>query len=355
VSDPLRGLDERGLQARASLREATDARWVPAPPAARRPLSRTTRSTRWAVPALAAAAVVLVLIGVAWGGGHARRVVVTTGAVASVPAGQQPVAVATDGRTVWVADAGRGVVRAFDARTLRPTWTQPVGSRPVALAHAGDALWVVDAGSGRLLKLSATTGRVLETGRTSLDPVAVDVAFGSVWVLSRGNQTLDEYDVASVSQSASAILGAPGRAVTHSRDALWVSAPGGLLRITPAPGLPVTTVPLAGDPRQVAADGSQVVWIAQGDGTLLSLDAATGTPRGSSVALGAGLTSLTAVGTTGFAATDDGQVARFTRSGAAGQHVATTGTPVEALAARGRLLVGTAPSTAQLYATRVGR
>ena len=248
MSDPLRHLDERGLQARASLQDATDARWVPPAPAVRHATSRSPRSTRWVVPALAAVAVVLVLIGVSWGGGHARRVVVTTGAVASVPAGQQPVAVATDGRTVWVADAGRGVVRAFDARTLRPTWTTRVGSRPVALAQAGGAVWVVDAGSGRLIKLSAITGRVLGTGRTSLDPVAVDVAFGSVWVLSRGNQTLDEYDVASVSQSASAILGAPGRAVTHSRDALWVSAPGGLLRITPRPGLPVSTVPLAGDP-----------------------------------------------------------------------------------------------------------
>jgi len=88
VSDPLRDLDERGLQARASLREATDSRGVPPAPAARRPLSRTTRSTRstrstrWAVPALAAAAVVLVLIGVAWGGGHAQRVMVTKGPVA---------------------------------------------------------------------------------------------------------------------------------------------------------------------------------------------------------------------------------------------------------------------------------
>lgn len=341
-------LEERALRARASLNRATSARPVPVLHTTREPAAH--RIPRWAAPAVAALAVVAVVLGSTWGGGQAPHEAVVPGAVTSVRAGELPVAVATDGRLVWVADAGRGQVLAFDAHTLRQRWSVPVGSRPVALAVGLGAVWVVDAEGTRLLALDPDTGATRRSGRTSLDPVAVEVAFGAVWVLSAGNQTLDRYDPGTVTQSASAVLGAAGRAVTHSRTALWVSSPTGLLRVDPA-ALAVRRFAVGGEPRQVVSAGGTSVWVARADQTLVLVDGASGVVVGKPTAFSAPLSSLAASGSTALAATTDGQVRRYSQVGESGRLVAAPGSPVEALAAAGRLVVGTARSTALLYAT----
>jgi outer membrane protein assembly factor BamB len=343
-------LEERALRARASLRAAEADRPIPALPT-RQPSSPALRG--WAAPALAALAVVAVVLGVGLGGRHVARVVVAAGTIASVPAGRAPVAATTDGRTTWVADAGSGTVVAFDARTLKQKWSRHVGGRPVALALGFGAVWTVDAAGERLLKLAPATGAVVGEARTSLNPVALDVAFGSVWVLSSGNQTVDRYDPATVTQTASAVLGAAGRALAHSRASLWVTVSGGLRRISPTPGLPVLAVPLDRDPRWLAADGSEVVWVGFADGSLLPVDGITGTARGAPITLTTPLTALIAVGDDVLAATGEGLIRRFEATGGPGTVLATTSSPWDAIASRGGLLVGTARSTARLYATEI--
>lgn len=351
MSDP-DPLTQRALQARASLQEATSLR--PVPSLGRPRVASARRVSQWATPVLAAAVAAAVVLGGFWGGSQAPRRVVGPGAVTSVGAGQLPVATATDGRLVWVADAGSDDVVAFDAHTLRRQWTTAVGARPVAIAHGLGAIWVVLADGAQLLKLDPRTGRVLRTGRTSLDPIAVDVSFGAVWVLSAGNETLDRYDATTVAQTGSAVLGASGRGLAHSRDSLWVTVPRGVRRVDPAGAqLPVSSVPLGGDPRgPVVVGGDQSVWVLLSTGGIVTVDGVTGTARGP-VALGAPATAMTTLGDTVVVATADGGLQQFARPAAAARILGSTGVPADALSAAGALLVGTARVTALLYATEV--
>jgi DNA-binding beta-propeller fold protein YncE len=346
-------LTHRALQARASLREATDERPVPS---LRPPGVRTSRPAfRWALPVLAAVAVLAVVFAGFWGGSRTPHRVVAAGAVTSVPAGQLPVAVVTDGQLVWIADSGSDRVIALDAHTLRRRWTTRVGSRPVALANGLGGVWVVLADSDRLLKLDPRSGRVLRSGRASLDPVAVDIAFGAVWVLSAGNQTLDRYDPTTVAQTGSAVLGAAGRDVAHSLDALWVTVPGGLRRVSPtSTGLPVTSFALAGQPRVAVAGGDRNLWVVLANGGLVTVDSTTGAVH-RRLALSGPATALAPIGNGVVAVTADGQLQRFDSPDASGVLIASTGVPADALAIHGRTLVGTARRTALLYATELAR
>jgi DNA-binding beta-propeller fold protein YncE len=345
MTDPFAGLDERALRARAALQEATALREVPVFAPHRR------RVAGWAAPLVAATTVLVVVAVAVVSGTQGPRRPVTSAGVTSIPAGELPVAVATDGTTAWVADAGRGELLAIDVTTHRQRWHVPVGTQPVAVAYGLRAVWVVDGGGKSLVKLDATTGRRLAEGRTSLDPVAVTVAFGSVWVLSAGNQTLDRYDPDSLAQNDSALLGARGTAVTATRDALWVAVADGLRYVSPND---LEVVPVAGDarPRQLAGAGT-VLWVARADQTLVALDGTTGAARGPAVTLSGPVTSLAATAGSAFAATGDGTVHRFTAPGVTGTLVATTGTPLDALAVVGDHLAGTGRATAQLFVTEI--
>jgi DNA-binding beta-propeller fold protein YncE len=343
MTDPFADLDERALRARASLHAATSQRAVPVFAPAR------TRVPRRLVPLLTAAAVVVVVAVAALSA--SRSAPVTPGGVTTIPAGERPVAVATDGRTAWVADAGRGEVLAIDLTTRRPRWHVPAGSQPVAVAYGLGAIWVVDGGGASLLKLDPATGRRLAQGRTSLDPVDLTVAYGAVWVLSAGNQTLDRYDATTVAQSMSAVLGARATALTFSGDSLWVSAADGLRRVDPRT-LAVTSVPLQG-PRAIAAGGGTTLWVARADGTLVAVDGTTGTLRGPAVALSAPVRALAVSAGAAYVATGDGTVHRFITPGTRGSEVASVGTPLDALVATDHLVAGLVTSTAQLLVTEV--
>lgn len=343
-------LTEQALRARASLTAANDERPVPA----FRAPTPARHVGRWAAPALAALAAVAVAVGAIWVGDRRPGPVVSPYAVTSVAAGQRPVAVATDGSLVWIADAGSGRVLALDATTLVERWSARVGSRPVALARGLGSLWVLDAGGGRLLKLDSATGRITGSGRTSLDPVDLTVSAGSVWVLSAGNQTLDRYDPDSVQQVGSAVLGAPGRALAAAVGAVWVSVPGGLRRVATDTGsaLTVRSVQLAGEPIDLSADERGRLWVAVGDKTLVTIDAATGRVAGR-VALSARPTAVAAAGTAVIVATADGVLQRFDGTGAPGARLGSTGAPSDALATDGHLVFGTSRANALLFATEI--
>jgi virginiamycin B lyase len=347
-TDPLA---RRALAARTSLQEATLAREVPSLDLPGR--ARVPARVRWAVPVLAAAAVLAVVAAGLWGGSQAPHRLVVPGAVSSVGAGQLPVAVATDGRQVWVADAGSDEIIAFDAHSLRRHWAVPVASRPVALATGLGALWVVIADGNQLLKLDPETGRVLGSARTSLDPVAVDIAFGAVWVLSAGNETLDRYAPTTVTQTGSAVVGAAGRGVSHSADALWVSVPSGLMEIDPhGEGLPVQPISLAGHPRAVASSSDGSLWVKLASGKVVTVDSSTGATLGR-VALSAPATALAPLGDGVVLATADGQLHRFDGPDVPGQVIASTGVRVDSLATAKTLIFGAARRTALVYATEV--
>jgi ligand-binding sensor domain-containing protein len=342
------GLTERALRARSSLEAASGATPIPV----FRPRRQPRPALRWAAPAMAALAAVVIATGAIVIADRTPNRVVSQDAVTSVAAGQLPVDVATDGTLVWIADGGTGRVLALDAHTLRQRWSVRVGTRPVALAYGGGALWAVDRAGARLLRLDPRTGRVTGTGRTSLEPVAVDVAAGSVWVLSAGNQTLDRYDLTTMKQVASAVLGAAGGAVTHTGSTLWVAIPGGLSRVEAVnrASLPVTTIALTGNPVALAADDRNRLWVALDNKTLVTADGRTGRITGR-VALSAAATAVASGGSAVIVGTDDGRLLRYVATGTTGAHLGSTGATADALAVSGRLVVGISRNAAVLFAT----
>lgn len=337
-------------RARADLAAATRTR--PVPPIAARLNRRSARRRSWwprllGSPVLAGLALAVfmsgVLVGVTVLGGHRSA---QDHFVASVSGGDDPVAVATDGRTVWVADQGRGRVLAFDAKTLATRWEVPVGPHPVAVAYGLGAVWVVDSGNRRLLKLAPTDGHVLGRANTSLDPVGVLTTQDRVWVLAAGNATIDGYDPQTLLQDRS------GRGLTAMTSAapgagvVWVAAHGSLQRV-PSAGGDGTLVDVGGPVRLVAA-GTSAVWVATDDGRLLAVDPSSGRVLARTALAGAP-TAIAAGGEGVAVATDDGTVNWIASTGAAPVAVARTGTTVTGLVVSQHQIVGVSPASGLLY------
>jgi outer membrane protein assembly factor BamB len=107
----------------------------------------------------------------------------TVAVVAAYPTpGHRPLALAHDGRWLWLTDRDQARIHRIDPETGDPTRTVAApGFSPVGLAWDGRALWLTDSGTGRLTRLR---GARLE----QRDDVAADD-----WFL-RGQDTLLGHD-----------------------------------------------------------------------------------------------------------------------------------------------------------------
>ena len=74
-------------------------------------------------------------------------------------AGADRVAIATDARAVWVANAGDNSVSAHsDRRTNRVTQAIAVGKGPVAVATGGGVVWVAMSDAGLVARIDLAHG-----------------------------------------------------------------------------------------------------------------------------------------------------------------------------------------------------
>jgi YVTN family beta-propeller protein len=338
-------LDSRAARARQDLNARTVLRPVPPmTPIRRRGRVFVPRGLR--SPLIAALAIAIFVLGVVVGTDTMRVRTTPFGHVlASVSAGDRPGSVATDGHTVWVADAGSGRVIAFDLATLAVRWTVTVGPHPVALTYGLGAVWVVDAGDRQLRKLSPSDGHLLGQANTSLDPVGVTTV-DRVWVLAAGNATADGYDPQTLQQDRSAIGLPQSTAMASDPAGLWIVANGQLHRV-PAAGGDGTVVDL-GTTVDLVAIGPGIVWATSADRELLAVDPATGAVR-TRIALSSRATAI-AAGPAGVAvATDDGNITWVTQPNAAPVALSRTGAVVTALVLAGHELIGTSPDSGLLY------
>jgi outer membrane protein assembly factor BamB len=342
----------RAARAREDLGRATSLRPVPPPRRARTtdrsaPVRRVPRVMR--SPVVAALAVAVFVLGVLVGIGSVRNRSLDSGILASVAAGDRPVAVATDGATIWVADQATGRILAYDVDSLRPRWSVAVGPRPVAVAYGLGYVWVADAGDRQLRQLAPADGHEVRRTNTSLDPVAV-VTTDRVWVLSAGNATADGYDPQTLRQDRAARALVRPTAIAAAADEVWVATDGQLARV-PATGGDATTVDV-GSPVGLVAINDDAVWAAGPDGTLIAVDPRTGAVL-SRAALPGGATAI-AAGPAGVAVgTEDGTVSWLARPGADPVVVTRTGIALTSLALAGRRLVGTSPDSGLLYRMEV--
>jgi DNA-binding beta-propeller fold protein YncE len=337
----------RAVRARQDLNALTVVRPVPPLVRGRRGCASGVALLGWLrSPLVAGLAVAVFVLGVLVGIGTMRdRDRGSGGVLASVSAGDKPAAVASDGRTVWVADEGSGRVIAYDLATLKTSWTVSVGPRPVALTYGLGAVWVVDAGDRQLRKLSPSDGHVIGRSNTSLDPIGV-IATDRVWVLAAGNATADGYDPQTLQQDRSAPGLANSTALAADSTGLWVVAAGQLHRV-PAAGGDGTVVDL-GSTIDLVAAGPGTVWATAVSQELFAVDPATGTVR-SRIALPAKASAI-AAGASGVAvATDDGTITWVAAPGAAPVVLARTGAVVTSLAFADHQLVGSSPSSGLLY------
>jgi hypothetical protein len=217
-----------------------------------------------------------------------RRTILRT-----VPLGGRPDAVAVGAGSVWVADGMRARVLRFKPgyetvqQTISLPALQPGPSPHSAIAVAGGGVWVAN-GTRRLWRIDSGNGSVtpIAVGRT-VDDVAASA--GAVWALSTSSASVVRVDPRDSSiTDRIPIVGRPGLqtpspvALAASAEWVWVlnGNTGSVTRIDASSRGVVATTQVGVDrvPSTIAAAGP-TAWVANGDGTLSSIDAWTGATR----------------------------------------------------------------------------
>ena len=110
------------------------------------------------------------------------RVIVPQREPAGVPAGGEPVGIATAKGLVWVSNGSSGTVSAIDPAVKLNVSTFRVGGQLGGIVAGADAVWVSDFGGGAVVKidpaLNVVVGRIAVGGRPT--GLALDAA-GSLW------------------------------------------------------------------------------------------------------------------------------------------------------------------------------
>jgi YVTN family beta-propeller protein len=179
----------------------------------------------------------------------------------------------------------------------------PVGRRPVAVAVGAGSVWVANAGSGTVSRIDPRTHKVVATIGVRVPASDVAVGEGSVWVVGGSEGTLVRIDPRTdtpvrITNLAGSNAIAPNGAysVAAGAGSIWVgSASWNVLRIDPATGRKVASIPVGQLPVALAVAGGDV-WATLYDGRTVRIDAradrVTGTAVGPSsplsLAAGAG-------------------------------------------------------------------
>ena len=135
--------------------------------------------------------------------------------------GRSPVALASDGKRVFVADSRTGALTAIDATTRRPGAPVPVGGAAVDVALAGDTAWVADAAGSRIV--AVRDGAVVRSVPVGRRPVALATAGEDVYVVTAGERRLLRVRDGEV-RSSRPLSGDPA-AVAVDREHVWVAVP----------------------------------------------------------------------------------------------------------------------------------
>jgi YVTN family beta-propeller protein len=138
--------------------------------------------------------------------------------------GRMPVALASDGRRVMVADAEAGTVTAIDVRTRRPAAPVRVGGAPVDVALAGETTWLADAAGGRIVAVRGSA--VADSVAVGRRPVALEAAGEDVYVLA-GDDLVRVRDGEVRSRRP---VGAGATALAVDRRFVWVAVGDNVLR-----------------------------------------------------------------------------------------------------------------------------
>jgi YVTN family beta-propeller protein len=198
---------------------------------------------------------------------------------ASIPLGVAAQSLAVAGSAVWA--LGSGPNDSFvTLERINPTFGTVSRARRLPVVITGDSgslsargkTLLVAPRTGLLTRIDARSGRTLNQVDPNADPSAATFGFGSSWLAYR------EADLVVRIDSSGAITQIPvGRgpsAIAVGEHAVWVanSLDGTVKSIDPATGAVITTIAVGGDPTAIATDGDSV-WVASGgQGKLVRID-----------------------------------------------------------------------------------
>jgi hypothetical protein len=154
-----------------------------------------------------------------------------------LPVPQDPLAVTSDGRSVWVTTL-LGQVLQVDPATLRVVRRLgPFGghSRLQAAAAAPEGLWLGDPGESTVLLVRPDAGAVAITVPAS-GPTHVAPAAGGVWLVSSNNASLSRIEAGTGRRTAAVPLSylSNVKAVAVGGGAVWATIAGAVVRVDPA-------------------------------------------------------------------------------------------------------------------------
>jgi len=189
-------------------------------------------------------------------------------------------------------------VRAVDAHgrqsavtTVRVRILEPrapeiqVGSEPLNVIAAGDSVWTENYGDGTvsILDVASESAKTVDVGG---QPGGITFGAGSVWVSDLGGGPLTRLDL-SGHVLARIPIGGAGAGVAVAGGTVYVADyTGGLVRVNAVTNAVLGRTALAGQPEAVAV-GFGRVWVTNSNGTVSTLDPASGRVDAGAIQIGA--------------------------------------------------------------------
>jgi DNA-binding beta-propeller fold protein YncE len=185
-----------------------------------------------------------------------------------------PIALDTDGRSLWVA-TGEEVLR-YDRRTRRLLDRTPMSDGVVAMTLAPGGVWIAERSKPMVSFVRATTGRVASRIRLSGQPY--DLAFDApyLWASIRADDTIARVEPETQAVVTVAAAKRPSRLVAAC-GLIFVAGftEHAIVTIDPKKSQPVgKRLPAGLNPFAVAADGRRVWVTSVGDNSVTRLDCA---------------------------------------------------------------------------------
>jgi peptide/nickel transport system substrate-binding protein len=194
-----------------------------------------------------------------------------------IPLPVQPGDIAVGGGAVWVTGAIDGSITRIDRATGRITQRIPLGSSPSGFSFSGGTLWVGDGEHQALLAIDAATGKQRHPISLTTRPAAIAAGTDRVWVASLDAPTVMEIDALTGTTIATVHVGQGPSALAFGAGSVWVAnkRAGTVSRIDAHTGKVVATIATGSGPTALAFAGGKL-WVAnEYSGTVSRIDPAS--------------------------------------------------------------------------------
>jgi YVTN family beta-propeller protein len=198
--------------------------------------------------------------------------------ISTIPVGQFPDGVSSDGTHVWVANFKENTVSEIDSSSGEVIRTIPVGSEPRGVSSDGTHVWVTNEGEFTVSEIQASSGEVIRTIPVGQFPDGVSSDGTHVWVTNAYDGTVSEIQASSGGVIRTIPVGKVPYGVSSDGTHVWVTNAEGttVSEIEASSGEVIRTIPVGGEPRGVSSDGSHV-WVTHYGGTVSEIEASSGT------------------------------------------------------------------------------